>query len=144
MISDSIQTILEADTDTVNAVDSFTKSSTSVPMIFIGTLIPDNVSTDTGNLDIDISKKTINHYRAGSISGGSMIVNTTYSVSCRSANEYDAETIQSACYSALNRVRSSDGKYFFVASKLPVIPPADKTDNYNAPVELTVKAANCT
>jgi len=142
-ISTAIQDIIYNDATVQSLVSKWVKSSTTYYMVFNGSLLPDNVSTDTGNYSPKVEDTTVNHYRSGIINGGSMVINTSYSLACRAYTESDAMALQQACYSALNRVRSDDGKYFFVASKLQVITPADNTDNYNAQVELNVKGANC-
>ena len=142
-ISSAVQKVLYADATVKASVDTWVESATTYYAIFSGTLLPDKVKTDSGNIKLDVKNKTINHYLAGNISGGSVVINVSYSISCRAYNESDALAIQSACYDALNRVRSDDGKYFFVASKLPVIPKRDDNDNFNAPVELNIKGPNC-
>ena len=142
-ISDAVQDILYNDATVQSIVSSFTQSATTYYMVFGSSLIPKKLGTDSGDLEPDVRETTVNHYHSGTISGGSMVINTSYSVTCRAYNESDALALQEACYSALNRVKSSDGKYFFVASKLQVITPIDDNDNYNAQVELNVKGANC-
>ena len=142
-ISEAIQDILYNDATVYSLVTKWTKSATEYGMIFNNSLIPDEVETDSGDYEPDVKDTTVNHYRSGAINGGSMVINTSFSVNCRAYKEQDAEELQQACYNALNRVRSSDGKYFFVASKLQIITPADNNDNYNAVVDLNVKGANC-
>ena len=142
-MNDTVQEILYNDPTIQGLVSKWVYSSTTYYMVFSGSLLPDKVTTDSGNLKPDVRETTVNHYRSGVVDGSSMVTNTSYSIACRAYNESDALALQQACYSALNRVKSNDGKWFFVASKLQVITPADNTDNYNAQVELNVKGANC-
>ncbi|GAG03676.1 unnamed protein product, partial [marine sediment metagenome] len=105
-------------------------TNTDIPCIFANNVLPDWLESSI--------TKTINYYRVTPINGGLEYGQLSYSVSCRANNSPDAETIQEAVFDALNRQQSStDG--FFICTALPVIPPADSTDNYNAPVEVQIK-----
>jgi len=99
----------------------------------------DNIYYDTVVPDEDVSADTptINYYRVGLVDGGLNYMQTTYSVNCRNVSQATAEAVARAVFDVLNRHESSS--VFFVVSVLPVIPPADPTDVYNSPVEVTAK-----
>jgi hypothetical protein len=139
----NIQSLIYNDSTVQSLVTSYVQSTTTKYMIWQGSLIPKKVSTDTdSNYEPTPNDKTINHYTASNRDGGKPIVLTTQIVSCRAYKETDATDIQDAVFDALNRIKSDDNCSFFVCSKLPVIPPADSTDNYNAQVEVSVKSSN--
>ena len=131
-----MQSILYNDSAVRAAVDSWTLTPDTFYMIYDRIILPDFQNDDNGQVELDVNKKTVNHFSVGNEGGGHPVIDLTRQVSCRAYTQNDAETNQDACFNALNRVKSSDGKAFFVASKLPVIPPADKTDNYNAPLNV--------
>jgi len=138
----SLFEILSGDSSVTDKVTSWTKNDSTRYAIFSASLIPSKISTDSDPLKLSVKDTTVNYYQSGIISGGSMVINTTYSISCRAYKENDAEALQQACYEALNRVKSTDNRYFYVCSKLQTITPSDKTDNYNAVVEVNVKGSN--
>jgi len=138
-IKTDIYDTLIADSDVTDKLASWTKSATTKYAIFSSTLIPDNISTDTGNLDLKVEDSTINYYLAVPIIGNAWI-DTTFTVSCRAYREYDAEQLQQACYSALNRTKSASGT-LFTCTINPIIPPQDNTDNYNAVLEVRARGA---
>jgi hypothetical protein len=139
----AIQTILENDAAVKASVDTFTLSTNTKYMIFNGTRIPRTVPTDSGPYEPTVNNKTINHYQMDPIDGFLKAFTTKHMVACRAFKETDAETIQTAVFNALNRVKSADGKSNFLCFKRPAIPPKDGEDNYNAPVEITVRSLNC-
>lgn len=134
-----MQSLLYNDSGVQSAVDGWTEGTVSMYMVFNDILLPELVKDDSGDIDLDISKKTINHFAVTSEGIGNKAIQVNRQVSCRADNITDAEAIQDAAFTALNRVKSSDGIAYFVANKMPVIRPNDSTDNYNAPLEVIIK-----
>ncbi len=81
----------------------------------------------------------INYYRSTLIPPDDWL-DVKYSVNCRAKTEAEAEAIAREVRNVLNR--HSSGSIFMTAAVLGVIRPADPTDNFNAPVEITVKGPN--
>ena len=139
----NIQSILYNDATIQSLVSTYTYSSTTYYMVFKGTLIPTKLNTDADSeYEPTVEESTINHYTGTPVDGSKPIVLTTVIISCRAFKETDAKNIQDAVFDALNRIKSTDKCTFTVCSKLPVIPPLDETDNYNAQVEVSVKSSN--
>jgi len=126
------------DTGVQSAVSNYEYQSSTYYMIFYSRLIPVTINTTAGNYTPTLEDKTINYYRLDPVRGGIRPHFLNYSASCRAYTQYDAETIQDAVFTALNRKRHN--KSFFVCRKLAIIPPADQADNYNAPVEIMIKS----
>lgn len=80
---------------------------------------------------------TINYYRVSPLQGGLHYLDADYSVNCRAPSMQGAETIASAVKDVVDKNATIDGCFFRV-SVLPVIKPQDKTDNYNAPLDVKV------
>lgn len=91
--------------------------------------------------DGDSSNDTINFYPVAPYSGGLEYDSQRWSISCRGATNVEARTLAKAVFDALNRINITVGsyEYYGVADILPVIQPVDETDNYNMPVELTIR-----
>lgn len=106
--------------------------------IFYDTVVPNKYPAVGG--DVGATDSTINYYRVSPVDGGLNMLQTTYSINCRASVMADAEAIVSAIFDVVNR-HSNDSVYF-VCSVLGVITPADETDVYNAPVEVTTKSRN--
>lgn len=134
--SDAMQSILYNDAGVQAAIDSWVYSATTYYMVFSGLLLPEFITTDSGRNELTVQNKTINHFAIDTESGAKPVIDINRQVSCRAYTQSDAETIRDAAFTALNRVKSSDGSVNFVASKLPVIPPQDKADNWNAPLNV--------
>ena len=81
--------------------------------------------------------KSINFYMIASFNGGLEYKEYTYSISCRAATQGEAQAIAEAVFGEMNR--TSFGDYYMVCRVNPVIPPRDERDNYNVPVEVTLK-----
>ena len=81
--------------------------------------------------------KSINFYMIASFNGGLEYKEYTYSISCRAATQGEAQTIAEAVFDEINR--TSFGDHYMVCRVNPVIPPRDERDNYNVPVEVTLK-----
>lgn len=79
----------------------------------------------------------INYYQIGSLNCADSAPIGRFSVNCRAATESEATTIAHAVVTAVNRV--SYGDYYISCSIEQVITPADDTDIFNAPIELTIK-----
>jgi hypothetical protein len=140
-ISSNIQLALYSDSDVTDLLKSWVYSSNTYYAIFATTLRPKKITADSGDVELEVRDSTINHYQAVPISGALAYIDTTYTVSCRAYTESDATAIQLACYSALNRTKSADGKNHFVCTINPIIPPQDNTDNYNAVLEVRARGA---
>ena len=110
-------------TSITNLLDSYLSGKA----LFAEALMPESF---TGN-------KSINFYMATSFNGGLEYREYTYSVSCRAQTQGEAQTIAEAVFDEINR--TSYGDYYIVCRVNPVIPPRDERDNYNVPVEITLK-----
>jgi hypothetical protein len=86
----------------------------------------------------DLVPKTINYFMISPIDGALSYGDVTYNISCRANSLYDAQLIQKAVFDAMNRAYSNTTG-FFVCNVLPPLEPRDKTDNYNAPLEVRIK-----
>ena len=91
-----------------------------------------------------IGNKTINIYQVSTMDGGLCYSDLNYTVNCRGGvkadtnNGYtDSIAIQLAVFQSLNRLVQNG--YSFLCTLLPPIPPIDKNDNYNSPVEVRVR-----
>ena len=98
------------------------------PAIFADMVIP---------ADIDEESKTINYYRSGPLNLALDEEIYIYTVNCRAKTYNDAETIMKAVADSINRTNYSG--YFITCQALPVIMPQNEQDNYNCPLEITVK-----
>jgi hypothetical protein len=142
-ISSNIQLALYSDSAITALLKSWVYSSTTYYAIFAQSLLPKEITTDSSDLKLGVRDATINHYQAIPISGALPYIDTTYTISCRAYTESKALAIQSACFNALNRVKSADGKNHFVCTTNPVISPRDDNDNYNAVVEVRARGKLC-
>jgi len=95
----------------------------------------DYVVPDTGKND-----SVINYYRVAGVDLSLSYLQTSYSVNCRAADMATAEEIAKAVKNVLSR-RYNKAVYFS-ATLLPVLPPADVTDGYNAPIDVIVRGRN--
>jgi hypothetical protein len=91
--------------------------------------------------DSDSSNDTVNFYPVAPYAGGLNYDSQRWSISCRGSTNGEARTLAYAVKDALNRINVTVGayEYYGVADILPVIQPVDETDNYNMPVELTIR-----
>lgn len=94
--------------------------------IFADMVIPQDCTAD----------KTINFYMESAPTETEVDI-YSYSVNCRAKTMSEAMTIASTIISTTNRKNYSD--CFLYIQPLPVIPPQDDTDNYNAPLSVTLK-----
>ena len=131
-----LHTTIYNDATIQSLVSSYVKSTVTEYAVFNSNLIPSDISTDSGLKNFDVSDTTINHYTVTPQDDSIPLTDLTRSVSCRAYTYEDAETLQTAVSDALNRKRVNDS--FFVCSRLSIIPPADESDNYNAPVEVKI------
>jgi hypothetical protein len=131
-----MQLILENDSAIQSLVDSYTQDAATVYLILNQTLLPDKVSSDSGDIDLTVTHKTINHFQVTNLSGAIQVSDIIRQISCRSDKEQEAVDMQTACFDALNRVISTDKKVYFVAETMPVIRPQDSVDNFNAPLNV--------
>jgi hypothetical protein len=137
MSSPQMQATLYASSAVKALLSTFTVSAVVYYMIFDDALIPSDILTDSGAYSPTVKDKTINHFDVSTASPvNNRLVDRIRQISCRAYYQADAEAIRDAVFTALHRVKSSDGKAFFICSRDPVIPPTDKTDNYNAPMSV--------
>ena len=101
--------------------------SAGVPSLFSDTQLPEDCT----------ALKTINFYQVGMIDLSLNYVQWTYSVNCRAPTLAEADTIAAAVVAAVNRVSFTD--YFLTCQIGAPITPADDTDVYNVPIEITLK-----
>ena len=59
-----------------------------------------------------------------------------YLINCRALTEFAAITLQQAVFAVLHRKTSGN---YYICEILEVIPPADESDNYNAPIRAIIK-----
>ena len=127
--SEKIQAILKGDSTLTTLLDTFTIGSNTYPAIFFDEVIPDTFSgTDV-----------VNFYRNTPVDNTLDYTDTIYTINCRSNKRSTAESIQAAVKDALNRKNPLSGRGIFICSALPIIPPADERDQYNAPIEARIK-----
>jgi len=130
--STRIQTALLADSSVTSLLSTFVDSNTVTQYAIFNDGVMPKWATELS------LPNTINYYRIGSVDGGLEYGDVRYSISCRGDELQDAEDIQYAVYTALNRHLSSLTG-FFICTALPTISPKDSTDNYNAPIEVRIK-----
>ena len=82
-----------------------------------------------------ISDTTCIVYQSGP-DNNAEIYNVNHTVNCRAPTESGAKTLARAVVAALHRV-TFEGVMFYCTIE-QVIPPADNTDNFNAPVTVQV------
>lgn len=136
----SLYNILVAQSTITSKVASWVLTGTTYYAIFDLSLIPTSMPTTSGTKTFTVQDTTLNFYRSGIIDGGDVSIDTTYTLNCRAYTQDKAEALQMACYNALNRVLSADGQQQFVCRLLETIKPFDSADNYNAVIELRVRA----
>jgi hypothetical protein len=86
--------------------------------------------------DVSETATTINYYFE-TFSGWEEFGKYPYMVNCRAATEAAARALQTAVRDKIHRHGSGGANY--LCEVLEVIPPADETDNYNAPVRVIIK-----
>jgi len=82
---------------------------------------------------------TISIYSAVSTDQSAETLYTTWTVNCRAATAKAATALGETVISALDRVaiNTDEGRFYCVNSVL--LAPANETDSYNFPVEVTIK-----
>ena len=111
----------------VSFLVNFNASWTSYPAIFNDVVIPKTFKKDN----------SINYYTVSNFQGGLEYDSIKYTVNCRSNGYVRSRAIQEEVFNVINRVTNEGA--FFRCDKLPVIPPRDETDNYNAIVEILLR-----
>jgi hypothetical protein len=82
-------------------------------------------------------RKSINFYQIGTVSGLLEYQEALYVANCRAGTHADSRAIAAKVVDEINRsMKDQRGLYI---STLATIPPADDTDVYNTPVEITIK-----
>lgn len=123
----SEQLFRQIDSDTV--VASLISTYPGGNMIFVDPILPDAI---VGPGDV-----TVNLYQAANFDHRLEYGEYAWTASCRGPSYSKARGLAVAVVNAVNRL--SEEEYFFTAQSLPVLPPADGTDNYGVPVEITIK-----
>ena len=131
-----IQSLLYSSTAIKALLKTWVYDSITYYAIFNTSLLPDNVSTDSGLINLTVNDTTLNHYRVGNVEAGELIYFTTHIITCRAKKESTAIELQQKACDVLN-LKHLEGSAFQVVI-LPVIAPSDDTDNYNAPLEVRV------
>lgn len=119
-IRNTLYTLLNVSAIT-NALDTWD----GAPALFVGTRIPEGCN----------AHKTINVYIT-SPQESNEYTRVTSIAACRGDTEYEALAVATLVYNALHRY--SHNGYYTYCALLPVVPPADETDVYNAPVQITI------
>ena len=144
---------LTASSSVQDVISSWAKGASTFYMIFYSWVIP-TLSADSykikktdgnltrlikdGMLKTTVQFRTINLYRDSSIDGTLPHVQTTYTINCRAYTQGEAEDIQNAVFTALNKnSTSSVNLYCF---KEALTPPRDEQDNYNARITAFIKS----
>lgn len=110
----------------VSAITTLLDDYDTGKALFHGQVLPEDYS----------GTKSINFYRTDPINNLLPYGLGIYSASCRAATESDSNALAAAVVNMINRVQT-DG-HMFRTSILQTIPPADSTDNYNTPVQITI------
>ena len=100
------------------------------------TSIVDDISQNEIPKDLGRKSRTINFYRLSPVNTSLPYNDCTYTVNCRADSGIEAEDIADKVIEELNR--KFRGYYFIRFTKLPLIKPADETDNYNSVVECRI------
>jgi len=141
-ISVLLYTALRTDVTLQGLLDSAIIGGVDFYFIWNSTLVPSTIATDSSNeYEVTSSMKTINFYLLEpedlTLSYGEQI----FTINCRGPEEEDAKNIQNAGIDCLNRNLLGESEGFMTCSKQVVIPPSPGgDDNYNAPVEVTIKS----
>lgn len=98
------------------------------------------IAIGTVEPDWPISAKGCMIYQDAPINHALEYYNGSFTVNCRASTEYEADELAEAVITALNRHLS--GTAFCTCQKLQVIKPFDETDNFNVPVNVTVKGTH--
>lgn len=85
-----------------------------------------------------VGSKAINFYMTGIADMGIEYGQYEYTVNCRASTEYNALTIAQTVADELNREKITGGGRYY-CKVLPVLIPADNADDFNVPVEVTIK-----
>jgi hypothetical protein len=110
----------------VNAITSLLDAYGTAFALFSGLSIPEDCA----------ATKTINFYRTAPIDNTIEYGVGRYSASCRAETEAESIAIAAAVVNVINRTNYSG--YTLKTSVLMTIPPADETDSYNTPVEISI------
>jgi len=118
-------------------IDNILTNDATVLALVPAVDISENVLVSQSNR----TQETINYYRPGTFSGGVSWFEVRWSINCRSQTYTGSRDIATAASDALNRVNSTvNGKYYHaVCDILPTLPPVDKADVYNTPVEVLIR-----
>lgn len=108
------------------------EQASGAPALFNARLIPPEF----------LGTPVINYYRIDPISGGDEVDQFVWSVNCRAESEVLSQAVAELVYDLLRRTsaRVDDYEYFFTPSLLATIPPTNEVDDFNSPVDVTVRA----
>lgn len=111
----------------ISSITTLLDTYASYPALFDDDLLPQDFT----------DHNSINYYLITSAGGSVPYGQYNYSASCRGISKSDSRTLAQAVKDGINR--KSYGDYYIVASIQQSLPPQDDTDNYNTPVEITLK-----
>ncbi len=120
-----------ADTNLYNAlnVSNITDLLTDSSYIFNDALVPQEIGAQA---------TTINFYRLGPYFELEYR-EYNYTVNCRGKDYNTSNTLAHTVKDEIHRWSSSDNSYYITVEVLQTINAADNTDNYNTPLEITIK-----
>lgn len=118
-------------TSVLALISKKTISTVAYPMISDSRVMPSSYPLDASAINV-YSTSPVNH----TINYGEYDI----TVNCRAISESKAEALAMAVVTDLNRMSGGTSGILYYCSQLPVIPPMDEADNYNAPVTVTIKS----
>ena len=108
-------------------LDNYVVGEDTYKALFGSNVLPSDFSGD----------KSINFYMSLPYNASTMVPEYGYTINCRAETFNESRTIAQSVVDNINRESYSD--YFLICSVLATLPPADDRDNYNTPVEVTIK-----
>jgi hypothetical protein len=104
----------------------------------VGTNIYTAVELPVKNADVN---KFIICYKINNFEGAQEYFSRTWSIDCKSDDQEESEQLAYLVYSLFNRNEAAvNGKiYFSVVTVLPTIPPINRADVFNTPVQVLLR-----
>jgi len=87
--------------------------------------------------DVPATYTTINYYVSGTVDEGVDFYQAEWSINCRAESYSKSNILAQTVSNEINRI-SGDG-FSSTVIFFPTISPADDTDNYNTPLQVTLK-----
>ena len=110
----------------VSAITDLLADYNGVPALFAEYIIPPDCT----------EFPTVNFYQSGIVDGRQNYGSATFTIACRSLERKEAEAVGNMVFDTLNR--SGANNYFLSCVKQACIPPADPTDVFNQPIQVTI------